>query len=71
MQNIDIDAMKNITVPEIDRSKLIDYKNIKIDVMRPKREKIISYIQQTKNPYFFRYGNTVIKNTYPKTDITM
>jgi len=69
MQNIDIEAMKNIAVQEIDRSTIVDHKDITIDMTKSKREKIISYILQTKNPYFFKCGDTVIKNTYPKTDI--
>jgi len=29
MQNIDIEAMKNIAVQEVDRSAIVDYKDIK------------------------------------------
>lgn len=76
MQNNDKDcpqlseSMKNIAVPEVDRSAVVDCSDIKIDMTKPKREKVISYILQTKNPYFFKCDGTVVKNTYPKTAIT-
>ena len=70
MSDINWIAMKNIDIMIIDPSTLVDIKDIKINTSLPRKERIADYIQQIKNPYCYKRGKTVIKNTYATTKAT-
>ena len=44
--------------------ELVDIRDVKIDRTLPVEERIISYVQQIKNPYMFKVGNTVVRVSY-------
>ena len=70
MQNNNSEAMKNKDIKTIDSSEVADTENIKIDTTKTKQERIVSYINQTKNPYYLKCGRLIIKNSYLKTYAT-
>ena len=44
--------------------ELVDIRNVKIDRTLPLEERMISYVQQIKNPYMFKVGNTIVRVSY-------
>jgi hypothetical protein len=70
MKNRDIQAMKNIDVQTVDPSILIDMQDVKIDGRLPKNDRAVDFMRQIKNPYCYKYGKTVVKSVYPKTEVT-
>jgi hypothetical protein len=66
MQKINYD-----TAEKIDITKLVDIKDVKIDVSLPKDERVKSYIAQIKNPYCYRYDDTIVRISYADTDVTL
>lgn len=56
-----LEQMKNLDIHKIDKSELVDLKDVIIDENLPKEKRILSYLEQIKNPYFFKIGDTVIQ----------
>lgn len=50
---------------------LVDIRDVKIDRSLPMEERIRSYVEQIKNPYLFRVGNTIVHVSYAKTTRTL
>lgn len=48
----------------IDIDSLVDIRDVKIDTSLPVSERIKSYIEQVKNPYYFRVGDVVVHVSY-------
>ena len=51
--------------------ELVDIRNVKIDRNLPSDERIRSFIEQIKNPYCFKVGDTVVKVSFADTPNTM
>jgi hypothetical protein len=49
---------------------LIDIQDVDVNQNLPVEERIIEFIKQIKNPYLFKYGNTVIRVNFSKTNIS-
>lgn len=49
------------TIEGIDKSKLVDLRDVKIDRRLRKENRIKSYIKQIKNPYLFKVGDTAVR----------
>lgn len=50
---------------------LVDIRDIKIDRSMPVEERMKSYVEQIKNPYMFKVGNTVVRVSYANTQATI
>lgn len=50
---------------------LVDIRDVKIDRSQPVEERMKSYIEQIKNPYLFKVGNTVVRVSYANTQATI
>ncbi|MCL2772156.1 MAG: hypothetical protein FWD71_02300 [Oscillospiraceae bacterium] len=70
MQNIDLDALRNVDIRTVDPSTLVDIQDVKIDTSLPKEERMKQYIEQIRNPYCFKCGKTIVKVSYSDTDVT-
>ena len=51
----------------IDISSLVDIRDVKIDTSLPVPERIKSYIEQVKNPYYFRVGDVAVHVSYSES----
>lgn len=51
--------------------ELVDIRNVKIDRNLPSDERIRSFIEQIKNPYCFKVGDTVVKVSFADTSNTI
>ena len=45
---------------------LVDIRDVKIDCSLPVEERMKSYVEQIKNPYMFKVGNTIVRVSYKK-----
>lgn len=50
---------------------LVDIRDVKIDRSLPVEERMRSYVEQIKNPYMFKYGNTIVRVSYANTTQTI
>ena len=50
---------------------LVDIRDVKIDRSQPVEERMKSYVEQIKNPYLFKVGNTVVRVSYANTHATI
>ena len=50
---------------------LVDIREVKIDRTQPVEERMKSYVEQIKNPYLFKVGNTVVRVSYANTQATI
>ena len=61
---------KETDIKDLDKSELVDICNVKIDSKKPYLIRVISYINQVKNPYCYRVGNVVVRVSYAGKDKT-
>lgn len=69
MENFE--EMKNIDLRTVDRSTLVDIRDIVIDEKLSKEERMKSYLKQIKNPFCFRHGDMVVKVRYNEKGETL
>ena len=50
---------------------LVDIRDVKIDRTLTVEERMKSYVEQIKNPYLFKVGNTVVRVSYANTQATI
>ncbi len=50
---------------------LVDIRDVKIDRSKPVEERMKSYVEQIKNPYLFKVGNTIVRVSYSNTQATI
>lgn len=50
---------------------LVDIRDIKIDRSLPLEERVRSYLEQIKNPYKFKVGETVVRVSYANNQTTI
>ena len=53
------------------RESLVDISDVKIDRSKPVEERMKSYVEQIKNPYLFKVGNTIVRVSYANTQATI
>ena len=56
-----IESMKHISIKECDKEQLVDLSSIEIDVERSKQERMLDYLRQVKNPYYFKVGDVAVR----------
>ena len=59
-----IAAMQSVDIRTIDRNSLVDLNDIRIDETLSQYERLVEFIRQIKNPYCYRCGNIVIKESF-------
>ena len=50
---------------------LVDIRDVKIDRSKPVEERMKSYVEQIKNPYLFKVGNTIVRVSYANPQATI
>ena len=61
---------KETDIKDLDKSELVDIRDVKIDRKKPYLIRIISYINQVRNPYCYRVGDVVVRVSYAGKDKT-
>ena len=49
----------------------VDIRDVKIDRSMSVEDRMKSYVEQIKNPYMFKVGNTVVRVSYANTQATI
>ena len=55
----------------IDINSLVDIRDVKVDTSLPVPERIKSYLDQVKNPYYFRVGDVAVHVCYTENGPTL
>ena len=53
--------MKQISIKECDKEQLVDLLSIEIDGAKSKQERMLDYLRQVKNPYYFKVGDVAVR----------
>ena len=61
-----INSMQGVDISTVDKSQLIDVSGIDFDNSLPQGERAVHILNQVKNPYCFRYGDTAVKVEFPE-----
>jgi len=67
----DLEAMRAVDIRTVDPATLVDIKDTKINLELPFVEKALDYLNQIKNAYCFRCGDTIVKISHGKTTTTL
>ena len=57
----ELNHLKNVSIENFNIDDLVDLKDIRIDKDSSVQSKITSFIEQIKNPYFFKVGKIAVK----------
>ena len=60
----------NSKFSDINSDDLVDIKSVKMDYDLSKLENIVKYINEVKNPYYFKVGKVKVRVSYADTDRT-
>jgi hypothetical protein len=66
----DLAAMKEHCQKPIDKSTLVDIRDVNVNENLPEEERIIEFIKLIGNPYLYKYGDKVIRIKFSPTETT-
>ena len=61
ISQLQLREMRSVDITQVDRSTLVDIRNIHIDPTLPATQKVQGYLEQIGNPYCFLCGDTPVK----------
>lgn len=59
--NISVDTLSAVDIKTVDPEQLVDIRDISIHTELPREERVLDFIRQIRNPYYFRHGKIVVK----------
>ena len=59
-----IEAMRDVDIRTVDRASLVDLKSVHINTKLPRRERLAEFIRQIGNPFCYKCGNIIIKESF-------
>lgn len=59
-----LEEMKRVDVRTVPRENLPDIRKVAVRKQKSAQDKVRDYLAETGNPYCFRVGDVVVKNTY-------
>ena len=68
---LDLKQMRDMDVREADPEALVDIQAVTVNTSLPRDERLLDYIGQIKNPYIFKFRNTVVKVSFADTEATI
>lgn len=63
--------MAQTDIRAVDKDTLVERSTVKLDPKLSREERILSYIEQIKNPYCYLDDGVVVKVSFMDTDITL
>lgn len=66
-----LEQMKNVDIQTVNRDSLVDIQTIQVDTSLPKNERILSFLENIKNPYCFKCGQMVVKVKFDEGSMTL
>ena len=71
INKVQLQQMRSVDITQVDRSTLVDIRNIHIDSSLPAAKKMQNYFEQIVNPYCFLCGDTPVKIRFVAEDKTL
>ena len=68
---INLVALRNIDIRTVGRDSLVDLKDVPIDTNLPRHKRMEKFIQQIGNPYLYKCGGIVIKESFSNSGKSM
>ena len=65
-----LDRCKKIKLEDIDPNDVDEITDIKIDKRKSSNERILDFLNKTKNPYIFKVNGTLVKIGFSETSRT-
>ena len=62
-----LDAMSQLELKQINRAELVDIRSVQIDTNLTAEQRMLSYLEQIKNPYFFMCDDTAVQVRFEHT----
>jgi len=66
-----LNNMKNAVIDDNNAAELVDINSIVIDENSDMKSKVLKYIEDVKNPYLFKVGDTIVKINFSDSDKTI
>lgn len=63
--------MADIDVRSVSRDSLVDIKDVKIDIKKERKERVLEFLKQIKNPYCFICNGMIVKMNFSKDGETL
>lgn len=60
----DLNKMKEVDIRTVNREKLVDIKDVKINTDLPDTERMMDFVQQIGNPYCYLCNGMVVKTRF-------
>lgn len=64
MTRDEIKAMAEVDIRDVNPAELVDIADITVDTSLPKKQRLLNYIEQVKNPYCFKSNGMVVKISF-------
>lgn len=61
-----LDEMKNVDIRTVEKDSLVDIKDVELDTTLSRRECILDFIRQIKNPYCYLDDGVIVKLSFSK-----
>ncbi|MDL2248328.1 hypothetical protein LJB89_01370, partial [Tyzzerella sp. OttesenSCG-928-J15] len=63
--------MRGKSIGDFAKEELVDIQNIRINPSPEKNERIISYLNEVKNPYVFKVGDVAVQVKFANNNVFM
>lgn len=63
--------MKKFDITKVERTDLIDIRDVQINSNQKQDGKVKDFIRQIKNPYCYKYGDYIVKINFEDTEVTL
>ena len=71
INNERLNEFYSVTVGAIDIDELVDINSVVVNRQLPKEVRILQYIGEIKNPYYFRIGNNAVRMQFSSSGLTL
>ena len=68
---VKVEEMRNVDVTKVDIQDLVDIKEVRVNRSLSKKNQMIDYVRQIKNPYCYKYGEYIVKIGFEDTTVTL
>lgn len=68
---MNLNAMRDVDIRTVDPAALVDIRDVKVNAALPKRERVLDFIRQVKNPYCYKCGKMIVKVSFAETEATL
>lgn len=61
----------DLSIENYNMNDLVDIRDIVVDKKQPIENRILSFVEQVKNPYFFKVGNIAVKVNFNNNNASL